>query len=135
MLVCPHCEVDNNIFGDEDSKNMVIIDKEKDLYQCFSCLGYFDEGESLDFEWERMCNRFAKDISPEKCIKWFYSSFEDKPNLQKSTLSSAGIPFGSFGYEQAFLKHFGILYSKATKEDMINIKRDLKINNILDENF
>ena len=47
--------------------------------------------------------------------------------------TGAGNSVGSFGYEQAFLKHFGILYSEVTKEDMINIKRDLKINTIIDE--
>ena len=131
MLVCPHCEVDNKIFGDDNDPGMVMIDKEKDLYQCFSCLEYFDEGDSLDFEWDRMCKRFAKDISPEKCLIWFYST--EKSDLQKLTLSSSGASVGSFGYEQAFLKHFGILYSEVTKEDMINIKRDLKINTIIDE--
>ena len=134
-LTCPHCGVLNrcdckNCNPEEDPKDLVIIDYANECYQCYSCSQKFSEGESLDYEWDKMHEHIKNTITPKMCIEWrsFSSVKERKKYEDKSS-------YGTYGFESAFFQHFGIHHKDCNYDEFVKIKlmveREFKINKII----
>ena len=93
--------------------------EDEQLYQCCFCGHKFDEQDSLDFEWDKMIEDFAKKATPEKCLEWISIIGKDRKHLEEN------IGIGEFGFEQAFRFHFKINYKDCDKESYKKLKRDL----------
>ena len=133
-LTCPHCGVLNrcdckNCNPEEDPKDLVIIDYANECYQCYSCSQKFSEGESLDYEWDKMHEHIKNSITPEMCLTWRTLEGQEKKKYEKEN------SYGSYGFESAFFQHFGVRYNQCSFEHLMRLKsqvlRDKKINSIL----
>jgi hypothetical protein len=129
-LLCPKCEKINkcdckSCNPDGNATDLVIILKDENLYQCYSCGHKFDEQDSLDFEWDRMLEDFSKRATPELCLEWLSITGKERKLLEKR------INVGEFGFEQSFGIHFKMNYKDVTKEIFKQLERDLKINQII----
>ena len=123
-LLCPKCEKSNSCNcktcnSDGLNKNLIIILKDEELYQCSFCGYKFSEGESLDFEWDRMIKGFAKIATPRLCLMWI----EDKRRIREE------LNMDDHSINYAFHYHFGINSDGVTKD----ILRELKLKILLDE--
>ena len=123
-IICPKCEKSNSCNcktcnSDGLNKNLIIILKDEELYQCSFCGYKFCEGESLDFEWDRMIKGFAKIVTPRLCLMWI----EDKRRIREE------LNMDDHAINYAFHYHFGINSDQVTK----NILRELKLKFLLDQ--
>ena len=80
MVTCPNCGKTNRCNCEScnpngDKKNLIIIDKVNDLYQCCFCNHKFDEGDSMDYDWDRMVAEIVKKVSAVDCINWLEYRF------------------------------------------------------------
>jgi hypothetical protein len=116
VLTCPKCEKENN---------NLIIDYVKECYKCSFCNENFTEFESLDYDWDKLILSFSHKISPEICLEWIESDFINRIRFEKK------IGFTTFAFNNAFRTHFGISPDKCTNEIIAGIKRDLKINKLI----
>lgn len=131
-LTCPKCEEINKCDcktcnPDGNATDLVIILEDEQLYQCCFCGHKFDEQDSLDFEWDKMIEDFAKKATPEKCLEWISIIGKDRKHLEEN------IGIGEFGFEQAFRFHFKINYKDCDKETFKKLKRDLTIKQIIND--
>ncbi len=131
-LTCPKCEETNKCDcktcnPDGNATDLVIILEDEQLYQCCFCGHKFDEQDSLDFEWDKMIEDFAKKATPEKCLEWISIIGKDRKHLEEN------IGIGEFGFEQAFRFHFKINYKDCDKETFKKLKRDLTIKQIIND--
>lgn len=136
-LLCINCEKINKCdYKSTDwlSSNypQIIILEDEQLYQCFHCGHKFNQQDSLDFEWDRMHQKFKENITPEMALTWksLLINKERKEYVNKYT-------YGEYGFESAFFQHFNIRHNECSKEELNKIKtileRDNKIKSILDE--
>lgn len=131
-LTCPKCEKTNkcdckNCNPDGTATDLVIILEDEQLYQCCFCAHKFDEQDSLDHDWERMIQDFAKKATAELCLDWISFPPKERKALEKS------IDIGEFGFEQAFRIHFKINWKDCDRETFKKLKRDLKIKQIIND--
>lgn len=133
-LTCPHCGVLNRCDcktcnPDKDPKDLVIIDYANECYQCYSCSQKFSEGDSLDYEWDKMHEHIKNSITPEMCLTWRTLEGHEKKKYEKDN------SYGSYGFESAFFQHFGVRHNQCSFSDLMRLKkqlvRDKKINTIL----
>lgn len=131
-MYCPKCEKLNkcnckscNPKG--EVKDVVILDLENKLYQCYFCHYKFSESESMDYEWDKMVKGFADDISPQQCLDWCSSTSREKKETEKSS------GFGETGYTYAFVYHFKTHPNNCNKSTISKFQRNLSLNNILDD--
>ena len=131
-LLCPKCEKVNKCDcktcnPDGKAMDLVIILEDEQLYQCCFCNHKFDEQDSLDFEWDRMIQDFAKRATPELCLDWISFPPKERKKLEES------IGIGEFGFEQAFRIHFKINWKDCDRETFKKLKRDITIKNIIND--
>ena len=134
-LTCPNCEKLNrcgckSCNPNNDKSELVIIDYENSVYQCYFCSHKFTEQDSLDFEWDMMHKNIKNSITPEMSIKWKELQGKEKKEFEESS------SYGQYGFESAFFQHFNIRHnncdSKQIQSIKIQIDRELKINKIND---
>ena len=136
-LLCPNCEKINkcdckSCNPDGKATDLVIILEQEQLYQCFHCGHKFNQQDSLDFEWDRMHQKFKENITPEMALTWksLLINKERKEYVNKYT-------YGEYGFESAFFQHFNIRHNECGEKELNKIKtilyRDNKIKSILDE--
>ncbi len=118
-MICPNCDFEHK-FDCSD----LIIDYDNCSYQCANCLCKFSEQESLDHDWDKMIRRFKDQISPETCLVWIKAIGKDRKIMESK--------FGQFGFESAFVQHFGIYHTECNEEIFRQLQRDLKIKDILE---
>lgn len=131
-LTCPKCEKLNkcdckNCNPDGKAMDLVIILEDEQLYQCCFCNHKFDEQDSLDFEWDRMIQDFAKRATPELCLDWISFPPKERKKLEES------IGIGEFGFEQSFRIHFKINWKDCDRDTFKKLKRDITIKNIIND--
>lgn len=135
-LLCPNCEKTNkcdckSCNPDGNATDLVIILEGEQLYQCCFCGHKFSEGDSLDFEWDRMLIGFSEKATPELCLRWISIIGKERKLLEKS------VGVGEFGFEQSFGIHFKMNYKDVTKDIFnqlsIQLKREDRINQIIDK--
>jgi hypothetical protein len=122
-LLCTKCEKTNKCdckSTDPDGKetdSLIILEDEK-----------FNQQDSLDFEWDRMHQKFKENITPEMALTWKSLSInkERKEYVNKYT-------YGEYGFESAFFQHFNIRHNECSGEELLILDRDNKIKSILDE--
>jgi len=129
-LTCPKCEKINkcdcnSCNPDGKATNLVIILYDENLYQCCFCYHKFNEQDSLDFEWDKMIESFAKSATPELCLEWISLPGRERKLLEKK------IDIGEFGFEQAFSSHFKMSYKNVGRDTIAKLKRDIIISNII----
>jgi hypothetical protein len=125
-LTCPKCEKSNSCNcktcnSDGLNKNLIIILKDEELYQCSFCGYKFCEGEATDFEWDRMISGWAKVATPELCLMWI----ENKRRIREE------LNMDDYSLECSFMYHFKIHPNKVNNNTLLELKRDLKLNNLL----
>lgn len=134
-MYCPHCEKINKCFCSNCNKNhetegVVLIDKKSQMYRCYYCLELFHEQDSMDYEWDKMIERFGKEIPPDICLKWWESSRKiglKNGNKQKELEKK----YGRFGIEHAFKIHFNLNPKDINWEIFYKLKRENTINKLL----
>lgn len=124
MITCPKCEeVLNcnckNCNKCEKTGKEIILLYDESLYQCPFCESKFSESESMDYEWDKMIEGWAKVATPEHCIYWL----ENKKKIEEE------LDFNDFMMKQSFFKHFNQHSDKV--EDIKQFKRDYKLSKIL----
>jgi len=129
-MYCPKCEKLNKCHCKScnpkgEIKDVVIIDLKNKLYQCYFCHYKFSEGESMNYEWDRMIKDFADNISPQECLDWYSSNSRDKKIIEKER------GFGESGYTYAFASHFKTHPNNCNKSTIVKLQRDLLLKNIL----
>jgi hypothetical protein len=129
-LTCPKCEKINkcncnSCNPDGKDTDLVGILYDEKLYQCCFCYHKFDEQDSLDFEWGRMIEDFAKRATPEMCLDWISLVHNERKALENS------IGIGEFGFEQAFRFHFKMDCNDCDRDTFNKLKRDIIISNII----
>jgi hypothetical protein len=129
-LTCPKCEKVNKCDcktcnPDGNAKDLVIILKDEECYQCCFCYHKFDEQDSLDFEWDRMIQDFSKKATPELCLDWISSPTKERKELEEK------IGIGEFGFEQSFAVHFKMNWKDCDRDTFKKLKRDIKIKSII----
>lgn len=137
-MYCPKCEKLNqcdckNCNPNGDKKDLLIILEDEGLYQCCYCGHKFHEQDSLDFEWDRMINEFAKIATPELCYEWmrgetYYGKLGRTQNVLQKELG-----IGELAFTNAIGIHFKKPYKMMTREDIDNIKVQLLRNSKLDK--
>jgi len=131
-LLCPKCEKINKCDcktcnPDGKATDLVIILDDEQLYQCCFCGHKFDEQDSLDFEWDRMIQDFAKKATPEFCLDWISLPVKERKLLEDS------VGVGEFGFEQAFAFHFKMNWKDCDRETFKKLKRDITIKSIIND--
>jgi hypothetical protein len=129
-LTCPKCEKTNKCDcktcnPDGTATDLVIILEDERLYQCCFCGHKFDEQDSLDFDWDRMIAHIAEKATPELCLEWLSLVHKERIALEEK------VGVGEFGFEQAFRYHFKMNWGDCDRATFITLKRDLKINKII----
>lgn len=128
-LTCPNCHKINgcdckSCNPDGDVVDLVIILRDEELYQCCFCGHKFNEQDSLDYEWDKMLEDFAKRATPELCLEWISIIGKERKKLEDK------VGIGEFGFEQAFRIHFKMSYNNVSRETYKALKRDLIIKNL-----
>ena len=124
-ILCPKCEKSNSCNcktcnSDGLNKNLIIILKDEELYQCSFCGYKFCEGEATDFEWDRMISGWAKVATPELCLIWI----ENKKRIREE------LNMDDYSLECSFMHHFKIHPNKVNNNILLELKRDLKLNKL-----
>lgn len=125
-MICPKCHKINrcgckSCNPNGNLKNLLI--KTGNGYQCCFCGNKFNEWDSLNYEWNLMIKDFISRISPQICLDWAFSN--NKNELEKK------LEISEYGFNIAFRSHFKMNYKTTTNYQLIQLKRNLKINNIL----
>ena len=124
-ILCPKCEKSNSCNcktcnSDGLNKNLIIVLKDEELYQCSFCGYKFCPGEATDFEWERMVSRWAKVATSELCLMWI----ENKKRIREE------LNMDDYSLECSFMYHFKIHPNKVNNNILLELKRDLKLNKL-----
>lgn len=127
-MYCPHCEKLNKCFcsncnKNHETKGVVLIDEENEMYRCYYCRELFHEQDSMDYEWDKMMERIGKEISPDICLEWWESKGWLRKELEKK--------HGQFGLEHAFRFHFNLNPNIINWEIFYKLKRENTINKLL----
>jgi hypothetical protein len=117
---CPSCEsnLSCNCPSCSKSENVVIFLLEEEIYQCPLCEYKFTEGESADYEWDRMIENWSKVATKAHCYHWI---------LDKRKIESE-LNFDDFMMGRCFFYHFK---QNPDNIDIIQFKRNYKLNEIL----
>lgn len=129
-MICPKCEKSNQCpcincdpSGDKPNK-YIWIDTKNGFVQCSFCGSEFHEQDSLDYEWSLMVKGYKEKINPELCAFWFESK-------NKSDIHLA-IGLDNFAFRMVFREYYRVDPENLKMEDWLVIKRDYKINNIIE---
>jgi hypothetical protein len=124
-MICPNCNKSNQCpcvncdpNGDKPNKYLY-IDSEDGVVQCSFCDHQFSEGESLDYEWNRMIERLLSEISEDMCIEWFESGRKETAKFSRGD------------FELAFRYHFKKLPISISGDEWLQIKRNYKIKKLI----
>lgn len=118
---CKSCNPDGKVI------DLVIILEDEQLYQCCFCGNKFNEQDSLDYDWDEMIKDFARKATPELCLEWISLVTKERKALEKS------VGIGEFGFEQAFRVHFKMNWDDCSRETFKKLKRDITINQIIND--
>jgi len=129
-MICPKCEKSNQCpcincdpSGDKPNK-YIWIDTKNGFVQCSFCGSEFHEQDSLDYEWSLMVKGYKEKINPELCAFWFES--KNKSDIQLA------IGLDNFAFRMVFREYYRVDPENLKMEDWLVIKRDYKINNIIE---
>lgn len=129
-MICPKCEKSNQCpcincdpSGDKPNK-YIWIDTKNGFIQCSFCGSEFHEQESLDYEWSLMVKGYKEKINPELCAFWFESKNKSDLHLAHG--------LDSFAFRMVFREYYRVDPENLKMEDWVVIKRDYKINNIIE---
>lgn len=129
-MICPKCEKSNQCpcincdpSGDKPNK-YIWIDTKNGFIQCSFCGSEFHEQESLDYEWSLMVKGYKEKINPELCAFWFES--KNKSDIQLA------IGLDNFAFRMVFREYYRVDPQNLKMKDWLVIKRDYKINNIIE---
>ena len=128
-LMCPKCGETNNCGWGSNKENLVIILEDENKYQCCFCGNKFTEGDSLDYEWDKMIEHFAEMATPEVCLEWALNKNGDAAKIEKE------LNIGSYGLSSAFFVHFKINLKNLSYSELKSLKaqfdRDKTIDSII----
>ena len=124
-MTCPKCGNSNqcpctNCDPDRTKPNKYIwIDTEHGVVQCCFCNYQFNEGESLNYEWDLMIKTYKERLDDKLCAFWFES--KNKSDLY----ISHGLD--EFAFRMAFREHYSVDPRNLKIEEWLVIKRDYKL--------
>ena len=116
-MFCPNCE--SHLSCDcrtcKGTENVVIKLFREKLYKCPLCEKKFSEGESLDYEWNKMVEGWSKVATKSICIEWL----DNKKKIQEK------LKFSDVIMKHAFFYHFNI--NPYDIKDVKGFKRNQKL--------
>ena len=129
-MICPKCEKSNQCpcincdpSGDKPNK-YIWIDTEEGIIQCCFCNSQFNEGDSLNYEWDLMIKTYKERLDDKICAFWFESK-------NKSELYIAH-GLDEFAFRMAFREHYRVDPNSLKIKEWLVIKRDYKLYKLIE---
>ena len=116
-MFCPNCgsHLSCDCRTCKGTNNVAIKLFREKLYKCPLCEKKFSEGESLDYEWDRMIEGWAKVATRSHCLEWL----DNKRKIEE------GLDFSEVTMRHVFFYHFKM--NPYDIKDVKSFKRSQKL--------
>lgn len=150
-MICPHCEYINkcncsNCNPDKLTDGYYTISENRENAICFNCKIEFSPDASSDLEWKKTEESASLVITEKICYDWInilikinelrsegrYEDAKMLKNYEGDFIKKTN--YDEFWFNRLFQKYFHTTIVDVLKDNGVSFRRDLKINNIFDEN-